>query len=270
MAKKLQLLETLDFLNMIGADEAIADHPVVKVNATQKKFKTKEHITPSAPSGPPLSKKFILQSPIEAVSKAKESARKARTLEELKTALENFEGCALKQTAMHTVFSDGQPDAKIMIVGEAPGADEDRMGRPFVGLSGQLLDRLLATIGLDRKKNIYISNIVPWRPPGNRQPSTAETNVCLPFIIRHIELVAPKILLLVGGTAAKALLQSQEGIMKLRGKWIPYQTENSHFTTQAFATFHPAFLLRSPGQKRYVWLDLLKLQRALEEFSIQL
>ena len=146
-----------------------------------------------------------------------------------------------------------------MVVGEAPGADEDRLGVPFVGVSGQLLDRAFAAIGLDRTK-IYISNILPWRPPGNRQPTPHETALCLPFIERHIELVSPEILILVGGTAAKTLLKTNEGIVKLRGKWHAYLSPELKKPIKTLATFHPAYLMRSPGQKRFVWLDLLSVK----------
>jgi uracil-DNA glycosylase family 4 len=168
----------------------------------------------------------------------------------------------LKKTAINTVFSDGNPKAKVMVIGEAPGADEDRQGLPFVGLSGKLLDRMFASIGLDRT-TIYITNIIPWRPPGNRQPTPSETNLCLPFVERHIELVSPEFLVLVGGTAAKSILQSTEGIMKLRGRWLSYQTSTMQKPIKTLATFHPAYLLRAPGQKRLAWLDLLMLKQAL-------
>lgn len=184
------------------------------------------------------------------------------TLDALRKALEEFEGCALKETARHTVFGDGNPQARVMVIGEAPGADEDRLGKPFVGLSGQLLDRMLEAIHLDRT-SVYISNIVPWRPPGNRQPTTAEIALCLPFIERHIGLIKPDCLLIVGGTAVKALLKTTEGITRLRGRWISYQNPYLPTPIMALATFHPAYLLRSPGRKREVWKDLLKLQRRL-------
>ena len=176
----------------------------------------------------------------------------------------SFEGCSLKLTATNMVFADGNPQAKIMVVGEAPGADEDKQGLPFVGLSGQLLDRMLATIGLSRKENLYISNIVPWRPPGNRQPTTQEIALCQPFIERHIELINPKILILVGGISAKTILRSSEGIMKLRGQWHTFQTAQLRDPIKTIATFHPAFLLRSPGQKAQVWADLLLVKKYVE------
>ena len=184
------------------------------------------------------------------------------TLAELKQAMHDYEGCALKQSAMNLVFSDGNPKADLMLVGEAPGADEDRQGLPFVGQSGQLLDRILKAVGLDRTL-VYISNIIPWRPPGNRPPTTQEIAACQPFIQKHIELVQPKILVFLGGVAAKTLLNSTEGIMKLRGTWRDYQP-SSAFTVKSMATFHPAYLLRSPGQKALVWRDFLIIESVLK------
>ena len=155
-----------------------------------------------------------------------------------------------------------------MFVGEAPGADEDRQGKPFVGVSGQLLDRMLASIGLDRA-SIYISNIIPWRPPGNRQPTPNEIDLCLPFIKRHIQLIDPKVLVLVGGTAAKSLLNKKEGIMRLRGRWFEYDVDGDGNTIPAFPIFHPAFLLRSPVQKSNAWKDLIQIKSKLNELSIE-
>lgn len=189
-------------------------------------------------------------------------AEKCQTLDELRQALHEFNDCPLKLTATNTVFSDGNPQARIMIIGEAPGADEDIQGKPFVGISGQLLDRMFATIGLSRQTNIYITNIIPYRPPGNRQPTTQEITQCLPFVQRHIELIKPEILILVGGVAAKTILDTNEGIMRLRGRWHSYTSERLAHPIKCMATFHPAFLLRSPGQKAQTWRDLLMIQEA--------
>ncbi|WP_032112733.1 uracil-DNA glycosylase [Candidatus Paracaedibacter symbiosus] len=188
-------------------------------------------------------------------------AQQCQTLEELRQAMSNFNDCPLKLTATNMVFSDGNPEAKIMVIGEAPGADEDIQGKPFVGLSGKLLDRMFATIGLSRQENIYIINIVPWRPPGNRQPTTQEITQCLPFVQRHIELIRPDLLILVGGVAAKTILDTNEGIMRLRGRWHDYTSEGLEAPIKCMATFHPAFLLRSPAQKAQVWRDLLTVQQ---------
>lgn len=187
------------------------------------------------------------------------------TLEELYQAMTSFKGCGLKDFAQNTVFADGNPKASVMLVGEAPGADEDKQGLPFVGQSGQLLDKGFAAIGLDRQQ-VYISNIIPWRPPGNRPPTTAEVAACQPFIERHIELVAPKILIFVGGVSAKTLLNTADGITRLRGKWINYKPRNSSdLHIQAMPIYHPAYLLRSPGQKSVFWQDLLTIEKKIKE-----
>lgn len=187
-----------------------------------------------------------------------------KTLDELRAALQNLEGCALKATATQLVFADGNPEARVMFVGEAPGADEDRIGRPFVGQAGRLLDKMLASIGLDRK-TAYITNLLPWRPPGNRTPTPQEVALLLPFLERHIELADPQFLVLLGGTAAQAVLAKPEGITKLRGKWFDYATPGLSRPLAALATFHPAYLLRQPAQKREAWRDLLMLRRKLDE-----
>ncbi len=184
------------------------------------------------------------------------------TLADLRRALEQFTGCALKDTATTTVFSDGNPKARVMVIGEAPGADEDLQGKPFVGLSGQLLDKMLAAIGLTRE-TVYISNIVPWRPPGNRQPSSSEIALCLPFIQKHISLIAPEVILVVGGVAAKSLLGRTEGITRLRGLWTDHTSPYLESSIPVLATFHPAYLLRSPGQKREAWKDMRILKARL-------
>ncbi|MEB3701758.1 Uracil DNA glycosylase superfamily protein [Candidatus Bealeia paramacronuclearis] len=216
-----------------------------------------------APAASLLAAKPVLRTTREIEESAQISAKESKTLEELQSALAAYEGCALKKTATNMVFGDGNPKAKIMLVGEAPGADEDRLGKPFVGLSGQLLDKMFSFIGLSRAANLYISNVIPWRPPGNRQPTPQETAQCLPFIQRHIELVKPDLLIMVGATAAKALSGSNEGIMRLRGKFRPYESPGLTSPIQSTAIFHPAYLLRSPGQKRETWADLLNIKRAL-------
>jgi uracil-DNA glycosylase family 4 len=192
---------------------------------------------------------------------AREQARTAKTLEELEALLRAFEGCALKFTAKNLAFADGTPGSRVMLVGEAPGADEDRVGRPFVGRAGQLLDRMLAAIGLDRSQ-VYIANIVPWRPPGNRTPTPQEFAICRPFIERQIELADPDILVCLGGASAQALLETRDGILKTRGRWFPYRTGKREL--RAFPTLHPAYLLRQPLQKRLAWRDFRALRRALD------
>ncbi len=193
-------------------------------------------------------------------------ADSAQTLQQLRTTLAAFEGCALKRTATNLVFADGNPDARVMIIGEAPGADEDRLGLPFVGVSGKLLDRMLGFIGLDRT-SAYITNVLPWRPPGNRKPTQAEVAVCLPFIKRHVELAKPKILVLAGGAAASTLLDTSQGISRIRGRWHDYSSPGLTQPIATLPTYHPAYLLRTPGQKRFAWCDLLALKLKLLEFT---
>lgn len=204
----------------------------------------------------------------EVVVAAREAARSAATLDELRETLARFDGCNLKLTAKSLVFADGPADAKVMFVGEAPGREEDARGLPFVGRSGQLLDRMLEAIGLARGE-VYITNVVPWRPPGNRTPSPQETEICKPFILRQIELVQPKVLVFLGGASAKALTGVQDGILRLRGRWLelPLGPAAQGVTIRAMATLHPAYLLRSPVQKRYAWRDFLAIKAALDEAS---
>ena len=223
----------------------------------------------AAPSRAPLPAFVPTQAPAsapalpaaeEAVTSAREAAKTAKTLDELRAALARFDGCALKTTAMNLVFADGNPEARVMFVGEAPGAEEDREGLPFVGRSGKLLDRMLAAVGLNRT-SVYIANIVPWRPPGNRTPTPQESATCLPFIKRQIELVNPDILVCLGKPSMQTLLGIKEGIRGVRGRWFDFDTGTR--TIKALVTFHPAYLLRSPLEKRHSWRDMLALKKAL-------
>src|SRR5690242_19575545 len=198
--------------------------------------------------------------PEAAVMAARTAAKNAATLEDLRAILDGFEGCALKGTARQLVFADGNPQARVMFVGEAPGREEDLEGLPFVGRSGRLLDRMLAAVGLDRT-GAYIANVIPWRPPGNRTPTPQETSICLPFTRRQIELADPDVLVCLGSPAAQALLEAKEGIMKTRGRWFAYHTGTREI--RAIATFHPAYLLRQPLQKRLAWRDFLAIKQAL-------
>ena len=207
-----------------------------------------------------------LHPPEQVETLARQTAQKCATLEELRTALTNFEGCSLKTTAKNLVFSDGNPDAPLLLIGEAPGRDEDLQGVPFVGRSGQLLDRMLKAIGIDRKEGAYIINILPWRPPGNRNPTPEETAICLPFLERHIELCDPKIILALGGVSAKQLLNTTTGIMRLRGQWADLKLGNLS-ARPVLPTFHPAYLLRQPAHKRLAWQDLLSLKLRLAELT---
>ena len=253
-----------------GADEATSDRPVDRRAAPRPEPKAAARPAPvPAPVRAPREQPPLWQpepGPLESAEAALASARElavaANTLPELRAALETFEGCPLKATAMNLVFADGNPEGRVMMIGEAPGADEDRQGLPFVGVSGRLLDRMLACIGLDRSA-VYITNVLFWRPPGNRTPTAAEIASCLPFTERHIELAAPDYLVLVGGMSAKNLLARSEGILKLRGHWRPYQHSGLPRPIPALPTLHPAYLLRQPQQKRLAWRDLLSLHRAL-------
>ncbi|HEX6980097.1 MAG TPA: uracil-DNA glycosylase [Alphaproteobacteria bacterium] len=262
----------LEWLADMGADEAIGDVPVDRFAVVEappapeprRERKSTDAVPSAAPAAAAAAPRPRSQS--APAQSARAVAQAATTLEELRAALAQFEGCPLKATATNLVFADGNPRARIMLVGEAPGADEDRLGRPFVGVSGQLLDRMLACIGLDRT-SVYIANILPWRPPGNRSPTDSEIAVCLPFIERQIELVDPEILVLLGGTASKSLLGTREGIVKTRGKWFTYQSPGLPRPIAAIATYHPAYLLRSPAQKRDSWRDLLMIKNRLKSPS---
>ena len=199
------------------------------------------------------------------VARARDLGRQARTLEELREQLAAFEGCNLKFTAKNLVFADGNPEADLMLVGEAPGRDEDLQGLPFVGRSGQLLDRILKAIGRDRN-SAYIANTVPWRPPGNRAPTPLETEICRPFIERQIELAGPKVIVALGSPSAKLLLGTTEGIMRLRGNWRVHTTP-SGTAIPIMPTLHPAYLLRNPAHKRLAWRDFLEVKAKLKELQ---
>jgi len=260
-----------------GVDEAIGEEPIdrfaiprpaaVAPVASSPAARAPTPLRPPlAPSTPPLPRAPVpLESP-QLVEDARALAEACNTLAELEAAIRGFDSCALKRTAKNTVFADGTPGAPVMIVGEAPGADEDRMGKPFVGVSGQLMDRMMATIGLTRDGGFYITNILFWRPPGNRTPTLAEQGMCLAFTRRHIELVGPKVLVLAGATAVKAVLDTTEGITRLRGKWTSYRLgDGTEIPTMP--TFHPAYLLRTPASKRQSWQDLLAIDKKLKELS---
>jgi uracil-DNA glycosylase family 4 len=217
------------------------------------------------PAPPPTPRASQLTVPGEAAFEdARALAASAKTIEELRAALSGFTGCNLRHSAKSLVFADGNPHADVMFIGEAPGRDEDLQGLPFVGRAGQLLDRMLAAIGLDRD-SAYITNMIPWRPPGNRTPAPHEIELCRPFIERHVALASPRIIVLLGNVATKALLNTDRGILSLRGGWMEYAAEGSGIP--AMPTLHPAYLLRNPAQKRLVWADLLALQARLEAFK---
>jgi uracil-DNA glycosylase family 4 len=274
-------IAALRWLIEMGADEAIAESPQNRLEA--RATSSGASALAGLPSGPaaapppspglagPGAPPRAGQGPAVAIppssAAAERSARAlaaaATSLEELADALAAFDGCPLKFTATRLVFGDGDPRAAVMLVGEAPGSDEDREGRPFVGVSGQLLDRMLAAIGLGRDE-AYVANTLYWRPPGNRSPTQAETAACLPFIRRQIELVAPKILVLLGGAAAKTMLNRAEGITRLRGRPFEFESEGLKGPIPALATYHPAYLLRQPAQKRESWQDFLTLSEMID------
>lgn len=206
----------------------------------------------------------------DAVAAARALAGAAHDLDALRAAIAGFDGCALKATATQAVFSAGVPGAPVMLVGEAPGREEDEAGAPFVGRSGQLLDRMLATIGLSRASNLYIANVVPWRPPGNRTPSPEEIAICLPFIRRQIALARPRALVFCGGVAAQAMLGGSDGIMKLRGRWTDWRSDDVPAPIPALSILHPAYLLRRPQDKARAWADLLSLEAKLTQLGIAL
>lgn len=203
------------------------------------------------------------------VDSARAMAAAAQSVGEVRAAVEKFDGCALKGTARNTAFSDGVDGAPVLVIGEAPGKDEDEQGKPFVGRSGQLLDRMLAQIGLSRKDNVLISNTIYWRPPGNRDPTQGEIVACLPFVERLIELKQPKLLILTGKAAAHTVLKREDGVMKLRGRRLSYTREGLASPINAMVMLHPAYLLRQPQQKRVAWADLLLAEAWLEELGVQ-
>lgn len=251
------LAQLLRWYAAMGVDVAVDDMP-------HDRFAESQMTMLAAPvrAAKPLNTQPPVTAPPACIEDLTQHVVNARTLDELREQLLAFEGCRLKATATQLVFADGNPEADIMFVGEAPGADEDRIGRPFVGRAGQLLDKMLAAIGLDRTK-VYIANVVPWRPPGNRTPTPLETGACLPFTRRQIELVAPKILICLGAPSMQTLLGIKEGIMRSRGRWMDYDCGGR--IIPAMAMLHPAYLLRQPSQKKYAWQDLRELARKVRD-----
>jgi len=236
----------LAWYEAMGVDEAIGEVPVDYFAVPAPELPQARFVTPARPAQ-------------ARPSSARPS--EAATLAELEALIAAFEGCALKRTAKSLCFARGSSEARLMLIGEAPGRDEDLQGKPFVGRAGQLLDLMLTAIGLSESE-VYITNTVYWRPPGNRTPTPEEVEACAPFLARQIELLAPKILVLLGGAAAKNILGVTEGIMRLRGKWLSYPCVVGPITT--LATLHPAYLLRNPEAKRYAWRDLLMVKEALQ------
>src|SRR5438477_894130 len=253
----------LEWQIAMGADEAIGEAALNRLAPPAPAAAAPvARALPVAPR-PVVAPNALAESLAEAAQSARRLAAGAETIEALGALVAAFDGCPLKRTATTTVFIDGNPAAPIMIIGEAPGAEEDRIGRPFVGRAGQLLDRMLAAIGLDRT-GVQITNVIYWRPPGNRKPNAAEIAACFPFVLRHIALARPRVLVLSGGTAASALLPLSEGITRLRGRWFELAVPGLEAPVPTLAMFHPAFLLRDPARKRETWRDLLALKARLD------
>ena len=241
-----------------GADEALDDLPIDRLVAPLPRVVAAASASPVKPQPRP-----VPAAPLAPARRASDSAAACNTLDELRQALTTFDGCPLSATATNLVFGDGNPSCGLMLVGEGPGAEEDRAGLPFVGASGQFLDRMLASIGLDRS-SFYITNLIPWRPPGNRNPTEAEVAVCLPFLLRHIALVRPKLLVLLGNLSVQSVTHSKTGITRARGKWQDVEIEGMG-RVRALPMLHPAYLLRNHGAKREAWADMVTLRRALDQ-----
>ena len=272
---KSEALAALAWLIDAGADEALQDDPVDRFTAVAPKAKA----SPQAlrPSSEAIRPKTELPKPsppksvppavdTDPIGRATEIAASCNSLAELKAALEAFEGSALKKLATSTVFADGTPDCHIMFIGEAPGREEDLAGLPFVGRAGKLLDKMLAAIKLDRKKNVYITNVINWRPPENRDPSPEEAATCLPFLRRHIELVEPEIIIVLGAVAARHVMGRTDGIMRLRGKWLEYYANGR--MVPVMPTLHPAYLLRRAIDKKLAWRDLQAIDEKIKSLGL--
>ncbi len=256
--------ELLRWYGEMGVDEAVSDVPRDRL---ARSVPAEERAAPAVPqkhpAGAPRPATTAVLTPEQAAAVARQMAGACKTLDELRARLETLE-CPLRNTATNLVFEDGSRQARVMFIGEAPGRDEDIEGKPFVGRSGRLLDRMLKAIGLDRDQ-AYITNVIYWRPPGNRTPTPAETALCRPFAARQIELIDPALVVFLGGVAAKEMLDTTTGILRLRGKWRQYPAPDGPY--RAIATLHPAYLLRQPGQKKLAWRDFLSIRRALDEIA---
>lgn len=264
------IADTLTWFEQMGVDETISDFPINQFKTVKKEVANNEKKQTFIKE---VSNKTninsVLQSPDVLIEKTRNLANKANSLEELNKIVTSFNELSICKTATNIVFGDGNPKSDVMLIGEAPGADEDLQGIPFCGASGKLLEQTLNAIGLYREKNYYITNTVFWRPPGNRKPTTQELEICLPFVEKHIALVQPKVIILVGATAIISLLKSKEAISKLRGKFVGYK--NNYMEQESFVTpiFHPSYLLRSPGQKKLAWHDLLIIDQFIAEKGIK-
>ncbi|MFO1248997.1 MAG: uracil-DNA glycosylase [Alphaproteobacteria bacterium] len=262
-------LATLNWLVEAGADEAIAEEPVNRLTAKATVQPLTAPSQVSVPRPAPASMRAPAPAPVmegDAIGGAMAAAAAATSLAELQAALEAFDGCPLKRTATNTVFADGVAAGRVLLIGEAPGRDEDRVGKPFVGRAGQLLDKMLASIGLDRKTNAYITNVINWRPPDNRDPTPEEAAACLPFLRRHIELADPQVIILLGAVAARHVVGISDGIMKLRGRWLEYRVGTR--MVPLMPTLHPAYLLRQPAHKKLAWRDLQAVRDKMQSLGL--
>lgn len=250
----------LHWLVEAGADEALAETPIDRL-ATRPPASASLVSAPLAARAAPNRQNDAA----DGVAAARALAGAANSLAELRAALEGFDGCALKRGATHTVFADGTEQAPVMLIGEAPGREEDRQGRPFVGPAGQLLDKMLAAIGLARDTNAYITNVINWRPPDNRDPSPEEAALCLPFLRRHIELARPRVIIVLGAVAARHVAGMTDGIMRIRGHWLDYRADTQ--VIPLMPTLHPAYLLRQPAHKKLAWRDLQAVRDRLESLT---
>ncbi|MEQ1900926.1 MAG: uracil-DNA glycosylase [Devosia sp.] len=249
-------LAALDWYRAAGVDVAVGEEPVDRF-ATSQAAPPRPKLPPKGPAAPVA----LPAAPLNAEpAETREIAARAQTLDELRAAMDAYDGCGLKRRATQLCFADGNPEAEIMLVGEGPGAEEDLLGKPFVGKAGQLLDKMLAAIGLDRSK-VYIANMVPWRPPGNRTPTPDELALCAPFLHRQVELVAPRLLVTLGNVPTQSLFSTSQGITRMRGQWKTLTI--SSWTGPALPTLHPAFLLRTPSAKAQAWKDMLSLKAAM-------
>ena len=281
---ELDPLSALAWLVDAGADEAVGDEPVNRLTA-KPAVKPTDYLQPAPGHRPPpqpqrptftparpaptLAQQARGPAPViegDDIGNAMEIAARANTLPELKAALEAYDGCALKKLATNTVFADGTPGARILCIGEAPGRDEDKAGLPFVGRAGKLLDKMLAPIGLDRTKNVYIINVLPWRPPDNRNPDPVEVAKCIPFLRRHIELANPDMIVLLGAVAVRNVMGKTDGIMATRGRWLEYHVNGR--MVPVMPTLHPAYLLRQPAHKRLAWHDLLAIEDKIKSLQL--
>ena len=281
----LDPLSALAWLVDAGADEAIGDEPVNRLTAKPAPKPT-DYLQPAPghrPAPAPQRPAFAPARPAPTLAQqartppslplegddigtAMEIVARAQTLPELKAALEAYDGCTLKKLATNTVFADGVPGARILCIGEAPGRDEDRAGLPFVGRAGKLLDKMLAPIGLDRARNVYIINVLPWRPPDNRNPDPVEVAKCIPFLRRHIDLANPDLIVLLGAVAVRNVMGRTDGIMATRGKWLEYHVNGR--MVPVMPTLHPAYLLRQPAHKRLAWRDLLAIDDKIKSLQL--